>query len=52
MKVRLVEEMSQAAKEGHEHAIESHDYHQGVPAISVVADAGWSKCTHKHFGGK
>ena len=48
MKVRLVEEMSQAAKEEREHAIETHDYHQRVPAISIVADAGWSKCTHKH----
>ena len=39
MTVRLVEEMSQAVKEEHEHAIETHDYHQGVPDISVVADA-------------
>ena len=40
--------MSQAAKEEREHAIETYDYHRGVPAISVVADAGWSKHTHKH----
>ena len=40
--------MSQAAKEECEHAIETYDYHRGVPAISVVADAGWSKHTHKH----
>ena len=48
MKARLAEEMSQAAKQEREHAIETNDYHQGVPAIGVVADAGWSKRTHKH----
>ena len=48
MKVRLLETMAQAAVEERQHAIEVNDYHQGVPAISVVADAGWSKRTHKH----
>ena len=24
------------------------NYHQDVPAIMVIVDAGWSKCTHKH----
>ena len=36
MKARLAEEMSQAAKQEREHAIETNDYHQGVPAIGVV----------------
>ena len=24
------------------------DYHQGVPAITVIVDAGWSKRSHRH----
>ena len=31
-----------------QHIIEKGSYHQGVPAITVVVDGGWSKCTHKH----
>lgn len=31
-----------------EMAIERYDFHQGVPAIIVVADSGWSKQSHKH----
>ena len=30
VKARLAEEMSQAAKQEREHAIETNDYHQGV----------------------
>ena len=29
-------------------AIEKGNYHNGVPAITVVVDEGWSKCSHKH----
>ena len=29
-------------------AIERGSYHNGVPAITVVVDAGWSKRSHKH----
>ncbi|XP_062575148.1 uncharacterized protein LOC134237079 isoform X2 [Saccostrea cucullata] len=29
-------------------AIERGDYHQEVPAITVITDGGWSKRTHKH----
>ena len=29
-------------------AIAQGDYHNGVPAITVVIDAGWSKRSHKH----
>ena len=24
-------------------------FHEGVPWITVVADGGWSKCSHKHI---
>ena len=48
MKIRLLEAMKEAADEEKQHAIETQDYHDGVPAITVVADAGWSKRTHKH----
>ncbi len=30
-------------------AIERGEYHEGVPAITVVVDGGWSKRPHKHF---
>ena len=29
-------------------AIEQGDYHNGIPAITVVVDGGWSKRSHKH----
>lgn len=29
-------------------AIEKGDYHQGVTAITVVVNRGWSKHSHKH----
>ena len=29
-------------------AVERKDYHNGVPAVTVVADGGWSKRSHKH----
>ena len=48
MKTQLIEAMAQAGKEEKLNAIEKGDYHQGVPAVSVVADGGWSKRTHKH----
>ena len=28
--------------------IEQENYHNGVPAITVVVDAGWSKRSHKY----
>ena len=28
--------------------IEKGSYHNGVPAITVVVDGGWSKRSHKH----
>ena len=29
-------------------AIEQGSYHNGIPAITVVVDGGWSKRSHKH----
>ena len=29
--------------------IEQGNYHNGVPAIPVVVDADWSKCSHKYL---
>ena len=29
-------------------AISQNRYHQGVPAITVILDGGWSKRSHKH----
>ena len=42
------ESMLTAGKEERELAIQKNSYHQGVPSITVVLDAGWSKRTHKH----
>ena len=51
----IKQEMAKAGAEERRIAIEKGNYHEGVPAISVVCDGGWSKRTHKHtynaFGG-
>ena len=44
----LKESMKQTAEEEKEIAIERGAYHEGVPAITVVVDVGWSKRSHKH----
>ncbi|KAK3084518.1 hypothetical protein FSP39_014666 [Pinctada imbricata] len=44
----LEKEMLAAGVEERELAIERKDFHQEIPAISVIADGGWSKRTHKH----
>lgn len=36
------------AREEKHLAIEEGSYHQGVPAITVIVDGGWSKRAHKH----
>ena len=41
-------ELLAAGEEEKRLAIENGQYHQGIPAISVVVDAGWSKQSHKH----
>ena len=40
--------MLEACKEEKELAEQRGDYHHGVPAITVIVDGGWSKCSHKH----
>ena len=44
----LEESMLSAGKEEKQIAVTKGHYHQGVPAITVIVDAGWSKRTHKH----
>ena len=44
----LEESMREAAEEEKRIAIERGSYHEGVPAITVILDAGWSKRSHKH----
>ena len=39
--------MREAAEEEKRLVIERKSYHEGVPAITVVLDAGWSKRSHK-----
>ena len=45
---RLVEPMAEARKEEKRLPEERGDYHEGIPAITVVVDGGWSKRSHKH----
>ena len=40
--------MKEAAEEEKRNAIERGSFHEGVPAIAVIVDGGWSKRTHKH----
>ncbi|XP_021338853.1 uncharacterized protein LOC110440231 [Mizuhopecten yessoensis] len=44
----LQEDMIAAGVEERRLAIERGDLHDGVPAITVICDGGWSKRTHKH----
>ena len=37
--------MKEAAEE---EKIERGSFHDGVPAITVIVDGGWSKRSHKH----
>lgn len=48
MKQQLFVAMIEAGKEEREHAISIGSFHKGVLAITVVADGGWSKRSHKH----
>ena len=47
-KAVLEKEMLAAGVEERQLAVERKDFHQEIPAISVIADGGWSKRTHKH----
>ena len=42
------ESMTSAGKEERDIAIANNSYHQGIPAVTVIVDGGWSKHTHKH----
>lgn len=44
----LQQSMAEAGKLERQLAIERDEYHEGVPAISVVVDGGWSKRSHRH----
>ena len=44
----LGELMLQAGREEKEIAIQNNEYHQGIPAVTVIVDGGWSKRSHKH----
>ena len=44
----LEESMISAGKEEKQIAINKGQYHNNVPAITVIVDGGWSKRTHKH----
>ncbi|VDI57174.1 Hypothetical predicted protein [Mytilus galloprovincialis] len=44
----LEEEMLAAGAEERRIAIENNNYNEGVPSITVIADGGWSKRSHKH----
>ena len=45
---RLEQSMLEAGRQEKSLAEARGDYHQGVPAITVVVDGGWSKRSHKH----
>ncbi len=40
--------MAEAGKEEKRLAIERGQYYEGVPAITVIVDGGWSKRSHRH----
>ena len=44
----LLESMAAAGREEKRLAEENGSYHEGVPAITVIVDGGWSKRSHKH----
>ena len=47
-KTVLEEEMINAGKEERDLAIENGEFFNGIPAITIICDGGWSKRTHKH----
>ena len=44
----LKQSMAEAGKREREIALQKGSCHEGVPAISVIVDGGWSKRSHKH----
>lgn len=47
-KKELQESMLEAGREEKRLAEMRNEYHEGVPAITVIVDGGWSKRSHKH----
>lgn len=47
-KDKLMESMLEAGREEKRLAERAGSYHEGVPAITVIVDGGWSKRSHKH----
>ncbi len=47
-KEKLSESMLEAGREEKRLAEQAGSYHEGVPAIAVIVDGGWSKRSHKH----
>ena len=45
----LEESMAEAGRQEKQLAIERGDFHEDVPAITVIVDGGWSKRSHKHY---
>ena len=45
---QLEKSMKEARREERRLAIENNEHHEGVPAITVVIDGGWSKRSHCH----
>ena len=45
---RLQQSMEEAGKREKELAIERGDYHEDIPAITVITDGRWSKRSHRH----
>ena len=41
--------MLKAGREEKNLAEERNDYHQGVPAITIILDGGWSKRSHSYI---
>ena len=48
VKLQLLHSMAEADQKEKEHAITANHFRQGVPFISVVADCGLLKRSHKH----
>ena len=44
----LLELMVKTGNEEKQMAKQNNEYHEGIPAITVVVDGGWSKRSHKH----
>ena len=47
-KQALQQSMLEAGRREREIAIQKGHFHEGVPAITVIVDGGWSKRSHKH----